>query len=74
MNTPFKTMLNLHMADIVEHCVVVIIDLGDGKLEVVGLESCIHLAQVKSGMQRGKRLCQCSKVTIRLAESQMQIC
>lgn len=40
-------------------------DIGDGQIEVVGLENSIHVAQVTAGMQSGRRLAQCSNVVIR---------
>ena len=40
-------------------------DVGDGQIEVVGLENSIHVAQITAGMQSGRRLAQCSNVVIR---------
>lgn len=40
-------------------------DVGDQMIEVIGLENSIHVAQVKGGMQSGRRLAQCSTVVIR---------
>jgi hypothetical protein len=43
----------------------ILTDIGDRLIEVVGLENTIHVAQVKGGIQSGKRLAQCSNVVIR---------
>ncbi|UYV81246.1 dgk-3 [Cordylochernes scorpioides] len=44
----------------------VVADIGDCKIEVIGLESCMHVGQVKAGLRAsGKRLAQCNTVTIR---------
>lgn len=40
-------------------------DVGDQLIEVIGLENSIHVAQVKGGMQAGRRLAQCSSIVIR---------
>lgn len=40
-------------------------DVGDNLIEVVGLMNSIHVAQVKGGIQAGRRLAQCSSVVIR---------
>jgi diacylglycerol kinase (ATP) len=40
-------------------------NVGDRLIEVVGLENTIHVAQVKGGIQSGRRLAQCSSVVIR---------
>lgn len=46
---------------------VAIQDVGDKLIEVIGLENCIHVGQVKAGLRAsGKRLAQCSSVVIRL--------
>jgi len=42
-------------------------DVGDGQIEVVGLENSIHVAQITAGIQSGRRLAQCSSVVIRFA-------
>ncbi|XP_033124174.1 diacylglycerol kinase beta-like isoform X2 [Anneissia japonica] len=40
--------------------------IGDKKIEVVGLDSSLHVGQVKAGIRSsGRRLAQCSTVTIR---------
>ncbi|XP_022104282.1 diacylglycerol kinase beta-like isoform X2 [Acanthaster planci] len=41
--------------------------IGDKKIEVIGLESALHAGQVKAGIRSsGRRLAQCSTVTIRI--------
>ncbi|KAF6031049.1 Dgk [Bugula neritina] len=41
-------------------------DIGDGLIEVVGMEKCIHLGAVKTGLRSNcRRLAQCASVVIR---------
>ncbi|KAF7281832.1 hypothetical protein GWI33_004232 [Rhynchophorus ferrugineus] len=41
-------------------------DIGDGLIEVIGLDNCLHMGQVRIGITAsGRRLAQCSSVTIK---------
>ena len=41
-------------------------DMGDKLIEVIGVENCIHLGAVKTGLRSNcRRLAQCSTVVIR---------
>jgi len=41
-------------------------DIGDKLIEVVGLENCLHMGQVRTGLRSsGKRLAQCSSLIIK---------
>merc|ERR1711953_1330507 len=41
-------------------------EIGDKLIEVVGLENCLHMGQVRTGLRSsGKRLAQCSHIIIR---------
>lgn len=44
---------------------VAIQDIGDHRIEVIGLENCLHMGQVRTGLRNsGRRLAQCSEVII----------
>ena len=46
---------------------VSITDIGDRLIEVVGLENCLHMGQVRTGLRSsGKRLAQCSHVIVKV--------
>ncbi|KAF9805542.1 hypothetical protein SFRURICE_020927 [Spodoptera frugiperda] len=40
-------------------------DIGDKLIEVIGLENCLHMGQVRTGLRAsGRRLAQCSSITL----------
>ena len=42
------------------------LDIGDGQLEVVGLENSLYVGQIIAGVRaHGLRLAQCASITIR---------
>ncbi|XP_071438737.1 diacylglycerol kinase beta [Hetaerina americana] len=56
-NTPCSSSIDLGSA---------IQDIGDRLIEVVGLENCLHMGQVRTGLRAsGRRLAQCSSVVIK---------
>ena len=43
------------------------LDIGDKLIEVVGLENCLHMGQVRTGLRSsGKRLAQCSHLIVKV--------
>uniref|UniRef100_A0A1B0FIN6 Diacylglycerol kinase accessory domain-containing protein n=1 Tax=Glossina morsitans morsitans TaxID=37546 RepID=A0A1B0FIN6_GLOMM len=45
---------------------VAIQDIGDRLIEVIGLENCLHMGQVRTGLRAsGRRLAQCSEIIIK---------
>ena len=42
------------------------LDIGDCLIEVVGLENCLHMGQVRTGLRSsGRRLAQCTSVLVK---------
>lgn len=42
------------------------LDIGDRLIEVIGLENCLHMGQVRTGLRAsGRRLAQCSSIIIK---------
>lgn len=56
--------------EIINYCYE--LDVGDHLIEVVGLMNSIHVAQVKGGIQAGRRLAQCSSVVIRYVQESLE--
>ena len=57
---------NLVIITIVLYLFVYFSAIGDKQIEVIGVESALHAGQVKAGIRAsGRRLAQCSNVTIR---------
>ena len=47
-------------------CILSFTEIGDKLIEVVGLENCLHMGQVRTGLRSsGKRLAQCSSIEIK---------
>ncbi|XP_065166588.1 diacylglycerol kinase 1 isoform X4 [Atheta coriaria] len=45
---------------------VAVQDIGDGLIEVIGLENCLHMGRVRTGLTAsGRRLAQCSSIIIK---------
>lgn len=45
---------------------VFLLDIGDGLIEVIGLENCLHMGRVRTGLTAsGRRLAQCSSIIIK---------
>lgn len=48
------------------------LDIGDGQLEVVGLENSLFVGQIIAGVRgHALRLAQCSSITIRLVQAKL---
>ena len=46
---------------------ILFLELGDKLIEVVGLENCLHMGQVRTGIRSsGKRIAQCSHVIVKV--------
>uniref|UniRef100_A0A1A9W6Y9 Diacylglycerol kinase n=1 Tax=Glossina brevipalpis TaxID=37001 RepID=A0A1A9W6Y9_9MUSC len=44
----------------------IIVNIGDRLIEVIGLENCLHMGQVRTGLRAsGRRLAQCSEIVIK---------
>ncbi|CAO1319154.1 unnamed protein product [Diamesa hyperborea] len=45
---------------------IAIQDIGDHRIEVIGLENCLHMGQVRTGLRAsGRRLAQCSEIIMK---------
>ncbi|KAG5678663.1 hypothetical protein PVAND_008318 [Polypedilum vanderplanki] len=73
-NGPFKKIKKLRSADKEMSTQsfnsvdlsIAIQDIGDRKIEVIGLESCLHMGQVRTGLRAsGRRLAQCSEIVLK---------
>ena len=65
-----KKMINVNILKQAENYTGIIFfrlsDIGDRLIEVVGLENCLHMGQVRTGLRSsGKRLAQCSSLIIK---------
>lgn len=58
-----QTVLLVRIILVIFRCVT---DIGDNLIEVIGLENCLHMGQVRTGLRAsGRRLAQCSSILIK---------